>query len=96
MSHTSAFIIHPSIHPPTYHLLLHLLHVRMRPLVRLNFSSARNSLAKTISSLAPGHVLQGAQWDYRIVDAVKGDSTHASAVFRAKIVPRENTPNAPQ
>lgn len=48
-----------------------------------------------MSSLAPGH-LQGAHWDYRIVGTVKGDNTHASAVFKAKAVPRENAPNAPQ
>ncbi|KAF2816716.1 uncharacterized protein BDZ99DRAFT_375363 [Mytilinidion resinicola] len=67
----------------------------MRPLVLPNFPAARNSLSRTMSSLAPGH-LQGAHWDYRIVGTVKGDNTHASAVFKAKVVPRENAPNAPQ
>ncbi|KAL1882884.1 hypothetical protein Daus18300_000522 [Diaporthe australafricana] len=49
-----------------------------------------------MSSLAPGNFLQGANWDYHIVDAVKGDSTHASAIFKAKVVPRGNAINAPQ
>lgn len=49
-----------------------------------------------MSSLAPGHLLQGARWDYRIVDAVKGDSTHTSTVYKAKVLPRENATNVPK
>lgn len=52
--------------------------------------AARNSLSRSMSSLTPGRVLQGARWDYRILTPVKGDNTHISTVFRAKVVPREN------
>lgn len=44
-----------------------------------------------MSSLAPGCVPQGARWDYRILTPIKGDNTHISTVFKAKVVPRENT-----
>ncbi|KAF1950008.1 kinase-like protein [Byssothecium circinans] len=67
----------------------------MRSLIHLTCSTARNSSSRTMSSLAPGHLLQGAHWGYRIVDAVKGDNTHASAVFKARVLPRENASNAP-
>lgn len=89
----SMFLTPVSIHPPhlfNFYILI------MRPLVRRIFSSVRNSLRRTMSSLAPGHLLQGAHWDYRIVHAVKGDNTHSSAVFKANVVPRENVHNAPQ
>ncbi|PGH01636.1 serine/threonine protein kinase [Polytolypa hystricis UAMH7299] len=49
-----------------------------------------------MSSRAPGHILLGAHWNYHILEAVKGDNTHASTVFKAKVVPHENTINAPQ
>lgn len=49
-----------------------------------------------MSFLDPGHLLRGANWGYRIVEAVKGDKTHASAVFKARVVPRENASNKPQ
>lgn len=61
-----------------------------------NVSVAKNSLIKTMSSLAPGHLLQGLNWDYRIEHAVKGDGTHLSTVFKAKVIPHENVPNYPQ
>ncbi|KAI3390808.1 hypothetical protein diail_8586, partial [Diaporthe ilicicola] len=49
-----------------------------------------------MSSLAPGHLLQGAKWGYRITDAIKGDNTHASAIFKARVVPREDGPDTPK
>lgn len=49
-----------------------------------------------MSFLAPGHLLRGAKWGYRIVEAVKGDKTHASAVFKARVISRENVANTPQ
>lgn len=63
----------------------------MNLLLRPSFpAAARISVSRAMSSLTAGQVLQGAQWDYRIVDALKGDKTHASAVFKAKVIPREN------
>ncbi|KAL7626845.1 hypothetical protein AAE478_003619 [Parahypoxylon ruwenzoriense] len=49
-----------------------------------------------MSSLAPGHILPGARWNYRVLEAVKGDKTHASTVFKAEVVRHGNTINAPQ
>lgn len=49
-----------------------------------------------MSSLAPGHLLQGAKWGYRITDTIKGDNTHASSVFKARVVPRKNGPDTPK
>ncbi|CAG8300152.1 unnamed protein product [Penicillium nalgiovense] len=42
-----------------------------------------------MSSLTPGHVLQGARWNYRVLEPVNGDGTHISTVFKAQVVPRE-------
>ncbi|KAJ5511810.1 hypothetical protein N7453_003913 [Penicillium expansum] len=47
-----------------------------------------------MSSLAPRNILQGAHWNYRILDRVKGDNTHISNVFKAEVIPRENPHNA--
>jgi hypothetical protein len=55
----------------------------------LNLYFARGSLARKMSSLTPGHVLRGARWNYRVLEPVKGDSTHISTVFKAQVVPRE-------
>lgn len=60
------------------------------------FSPAINPLRRTMSSLAPGFILPGAHWDYHILETVKEDNTHASTIFKAQIVPRENTINAPR
>lgn len=52
-----------------------------------------------MASLAPGVVLPGKRWNYRILDPIKGDTTHISNAFKAEVVPRENTrhvPKAPQ
>lgn len=52
-----------------------------------------------MSSLTPGNILQGAHWNYRVLNPVKGDNTHISTVFKAVVVPRGNTcdiPKAPQ
>ncbi|KAF2452535.1 hypothetical protein BDY21DRAFT_388547 [Lineolata rhizophorae] len=35
-------------------------------------------------------------WDYRILDAIKGDATHTSTVFKAEVVPHENVSNPPK
>ncbi|KAK2764424.1 hypothetical protein FQN54_009118 [Arachnomyces sp. PD_36] len=43
-----------------------------------------------MSFLAPGRVLQGARWDYRILTPVKGDNTHISTVFKAEVIQRES------
>lgn len=49
-----------------------------------------------MSSLALGHILPGTKWDYHIIAAVEGDSTHASTVFKAEVVPHEDTISAPK
>jgi hypothetical protein len=59
----------------------------------------RTSLSRTMSSLArlaPGHVLPGAQWDYRIVKAIKGDNTHRSTVYMAEVLPHADVLESPQ
>ncbi|KAB8270697.1 kinase-like domain-containing protein, partial [Aspergillus minisclerotigenes] len=64
-----------------------------------NLSAAKNSLSRTISSLAPRYTLQGARWDYRILRPIMGDNTHISTVFKAEVIPRkngENTSKTPQ
>jgi hypothetical protein len=68
----------------------------MRSPVRPMLSVARNSLLRNLSSLAPGYILLGTHWNYRVLDAIKGDSTHISAVFKAEVIPREIVPNTPQ
>ncbi|KAL8755990.1 MAG: hypothetical protein Q9184_004638 [Pyrenodesmia sp. 2 TL-2023] len=68
----------------------------MHSIRNLVTSSTKNSLSRTMSSLAPGHVLGGARWNYRILNPLEGDGTHTSAVFKAKVVPHENASNAPQ
>ncbi|CAI7573741.1 unnamed protein product [Penicillium glandicola] len=62
---------------------------------------AVNPLIRTISSLAPGNILRGKHWNYRILNLVKGDNTHISTVFKAEVIPHENahgdlTPKAPK
>lgn len=66
----------------------------MYPAIFPTLSAARNSLPRTMSSLASGYILQGACWNYRILKPVKGDSTHISNVFKAEVVPHGNASNA--
>lgn len=68
----------------------------MYPFIGLALSTARNSLPRNMSSLTPGNILQGAHWNYRILSPVMGDHTHISTVFKAVIVPRMNTSDAPK
>ncbi|CAG8110989.1 unnamed protein product [Penicillium salamii] len=62
----------------------------MYSVISSNLPRARRSLARATSSLTPGHVLQGACWNYSILEHVKGDHMHNSDVFKAKVVSREN------
>ncbi|KAI3299492.1 hypothetical protein DTO002I6_1719 [Penicillium roqueforti] len=66
--------------------------------IRLAPPTARNPLIRAISSLAPGSILQGTYWNYRILNHnhVKGDSTHISDVFKAEVIPHENYHNTPK
>ncbi|XHF99305.1 hypothetical protein AWENTII_002812 [Aspergillus wentii] len=57
-------------------------------------STARSSLSRYMSSHAPGYILQGALWSYRILKPVKGDDTHISNVYKAEVVLHENAPKA--
>lgn len=68
----------------------------MYSVIRPTLSAARNHSSRTMSSLAPGYILQGACWNYRILSPVKGDTTHISTVFKAQVVPHGHAPKAPQ
>jgi hypothetical protein len=46
-------------------------------------------LVRNMSSLASGQVLTGAKWNYRVIDALKGDGTHKSAAFKAEVLPKD-------
>ncbi|KAJ5908739.1 hypothetical protein N7495_001421 [Penicillium taxi] len=49
-----------------------------------------------MSSLAPGNILQGAYWKYRILDPIKGDKTHLSTVFKAEVIADEDAHKTPK
>lgn len=49
-----------------------------------------------MSSLATGHVLAGSKWNYRILEAVQGDKTHTSTVYKAEITPNKTSHDVPQ
>jgi len=49
-----------------------------------------------MSSLAPGHILSGARWNYRIKEAVEGDNTQISTDFKAEIIQHKNSLGSPQ
>lgn len=68
----------------------------MSVLSRLRPIAARPPLSKTVSYLAPGRVLEGHRWDYRIISTLKGDDTHLSTVFKAEVIPHMNVQNAPR
>ena len=71
----------------------------MYSMARLVHNPVRSPLSRTMSSLArlaPGLILAGARWDYRIVKAIKGDNTHQSAVFMAKVLPHADAPDPPK
>ncbi|KAH9894621.1 kinase-like domain-containing protein [Xylariomycetidae sp. FL2044] len=55
---------------------------RIVPIVRGLTSSLRS-----VATLAEGQTLKGKKWDYQIVEPIKGDATHNSAVFKARVVP---------
>ncbi|PSN63616.1 hypothetical protein BS50DRAFT_678881 [Corynespora cassiicola Philippines] len=50
----------------------------------------------SLARLAPGRILAGARWDYRIFKAIKGDNTHQSAVFMAEVLPHADVPDPPK
>ncbi|CRL23802.1 Serine/threonine-protein kinase DCLK [Penicillium camemberti] len=71
----------------------------MYSVISPNLSRVKGSLARTMSSLSSGHVVQGACWNYSLMKHVKGDHTHTSDVFKAQVVPRENAhvdPHVPE
>ncbi|CAG8937788.1 unnamed protein product [Penicillium salamii] len=68
----------------------------MNLIIHPALTAARKSSSRTMSSLAPGNILQGARWNYRILSPIKGDNTHISTVLKAEVVPRENSRNAPK
>lgn len=68
----------------------------MYSIIRPTLFSAKNSLSRTMSSLAPGSILQGACWNYRILKPIKGDKTHNSTIFKAEVLSTEQTHNSPQ
>ncbi|KAL3477402.1 hypothetical protein BJX99DRAFT_269811 [Aspergillus californicus] len=66
----------------------------MYSVVGPTLSAARNSPSRTMLSLPPGSIVQGARWNYRILNPVKGDNTHISTVFKADVVPLEDARSA--
>lgn len=68
----------------------------MRPLLRLILTENKTSLIFRAMSLSRGQVLPGARWDYSIIEPLKGDGTHISAAFKAKIVPKHHDFDVPQ
>lgn len=59
-------------------------------------SAARTCLMRTMASLAAGVVLRGTRWNYRILDPIKGDTTHISNAFKAEVIPREKPRHVPK
>ncbi|KAA8611687.1 Serine/threonine-protein kinase DCLK [Pyrenophora tritici-repentis] len=49
----------------------------------------------SLARLAPGQTLAGARWDYRIVNAIKGDNSHQSTVYKAEVHPRTDVSDSP-
>ncbi|KKZ61071.1 hypothetical protein EMCG_04315 [[Emmonsia] crescens] len=49
-----------------------------------------------MSSLTSGQVFTGAKWNYQIVNALTGDGTHSSTVFKAKVLQKDGVLDAPQ
>ncbi|KAF1841096.1 uncharacterized protein K460DRAFT_398954 [Cucurbitaria berberidis CBS 394.84] len=68
----------------------------MRSRIRPTSATVRNSLSRAMSSIASEHILPGRQWNYRILNVVKGDNTHASTVFKAEVFPHKNVHGAPR
>jgi hypothetical protein len=64
-------------------------------LTRTISSTARKSLPNPMSSLAPGRILSGARWNYRIKEAVEGDNTQISTGFKAEIIQHESSLGSP-
>ncbi|KAJ5588430.1 hypothetical protein N7537_011108 [Penicillium hordei] len=46
-----------------------------------------------MSSLTPRNILQGTYWKCRILNLVKGGNMHISNVFKAEVIPHENSQN---
>ncbi|PGH03753.1 serine/threonine protein kinase [Blastomyces parvus] len=50
-----------------------------------------------MSSFSSGQVLSGAKWNYHIPDEpLKGDGTHRSIVYKAEVIPKDATVDAPR
>lgn len=71
------------------------------PFMMLYFSRAAPKTARktfvssAMSTLAPGQKLRGAKWEYQIIEPLKGDDTHISTLFKARILPNNQIANAP-
>ncbi|KAI1215152.1 kinase-like domain-containing protein [Annulohypoxylon truncatum] len=70
----------------------------MLSLVRSALSPAARSSSSRLmmSTLAPGRLLQGAKWNYQLLEPVIGDKTHRATIYKAKVNPRDNDVHAPQ
>lgn len=50
-----------------------------------------------MSILAPGSIIQGAKWNYRLIrEITKGDATHETTVYKATVDPHKDNIKAPQ
>ncbi|PYI01604.1 hypothetical protein BO78DRAFT_423414, partial [Aspergillus sclerotiicarbonarius CBS 121057] len=45
-----------------------------------------------MSSLAKGFILHGSQWSYRILRPLPASESQATALFKAKVIPKDYTP----
>jgi hypothetical protein len=52
--------------------------------------------SRTMSFIAHERVFEGNRWRYRLIDALGGDGTHSSTVFKAEILPYDSAQNAPK
>lgn len=62
----------------------------------ISLAPPTRSVARSMPSLAPGLLLRGKHWDYRIIGDVKGDNSQPSNISKATVIPREKTLKAPK
>ncbi|KAL1614354.1 hypothetical protein SLS56_012127 [Neofusicoccum ribis] len=68
----------------------------MRPLLRPILTETKISSISRAMSLSRGQVLPGARWDYSVIEPLRGDGTHTSTAFKARIVPKRHGFDVPQ
>jgi hypothetical protein len=69
--------------------ILFLLPLTMLSLLRPALLQARQSITKAMSTLTPGQILRGPNWDYEVSEILKGDGSHRSIVAKAAVIPHD-------